>query len=168
MKINKKYLISVLFILIGLGNVSAHPFYVTICQVYFNRETTSLEISVKIFADDLAKALEKEGHTHLFIGEDREDSNTDTYIFDYTKKNLHFELNGIPAEYQFVGKELDGAVVWTYLEIKNVEDLKSVYANCTLLTDVFDTQSNIIQVEKDKKVKNLLLNKREISGTITF
>jgi len=167
-KINKKYLISVLLILIGLGNVSAHPFYVTICQVYFNKETTSLEISVKIFADDLTKALEKEGHTHLFIGEEREGPNTDTYIFDYMKKKLHFDVNGKPAEYQFVGKELDAAVVWTYLEIKNVENLKSIYTNCTLLTDLFDTQNNIIQVEKDKKVKNLLLNKREISGTITF
>lgn len=152
----------------GISSGSAHPFYVSICQVYLNRETKSLEISVKIFADDLSKALANSGHDHLFIGEDREDPNTDTYLFNYLKSNLQFDINGKMAEYQFVGKEMEDAVIWTYLEIKNVDDLESVYAQCTLLTKVFDTQSNIIQVEKDKKIKNLLLNNRETSGTILF
>ena len=110
MKINKKYLISILFILIGLSPVSAHPFYVSICQVYFNRETTSLEISLKIFADDLSKGLDNDGHPHLYIGEDREDPKTNTYLFNYLKKELRFTVNGKPVEYQFVGKELDEAV----------------------------------------------------------
>ena len=168
MKINKKYLISILFILIGLSQVSAHPFYVSICQVYFNRETTSLEISLKIFADDLSKGLDNDGHPHLFIGEDKEDPKTDTYLFNYLKKELRFKVNGNPAEYQFVGKELDEAVVWTYLEITGVNDLKSIQTECTLLTELFDTQNNVIQVEKDKEIKNLLLNKRNTSGSITF
>jgi len=167
-KVNKKYLISILFLIVGLGSLSAHPFYVSICQVYFNRETTSLEISLKIFADDLSTGLEKAGYPNLYIGEDREDPNTDTYLFSYLKKELRFEVNGKPTEYQFVGKEMDEAVVWTYLEIKNVTDLKSIQTKCTLLTEVFETQSNVIQIEKDKEIKNLLLNKRDIAGTITY
>ena len=168
MKINKKYLISILFVLAGLMQVSAHPFYVSICQVYFNRETSSLEISLKTFVDDLARGLEESGHPHLYIGEDKEDPKTDAYLFDYLKKELRFEVNGKAVDYQFVGKELDEAVVWTYLEIRNVSDLKSIRTDCTLFTEVFDTQSNVIQVEKDKEIKNLLLSKRNTTGTITF
>lgn len=167
-KIIKKYLISVLFVLSGISSVSAHPFYVSICQLYFNRETSALEIWVKIFTDDLANALEKEGHSQLYLGEAHEDPKTDSYLFQYLKKELTFQINGKQADYQFVGKESEDAVVWTYLEIKDVTELKSVQVNCKLLTGVFDTQNNMIQVEKDNKTKNLLLNKRETTGTVTF
>ncbi len=168
MKINKKYLITVLFVLIGYSPVFAHPFYVSICQINFNRENSSLEISLKIFADDLAKGLENNGHPRLYIGEDQEDTKTNTYLFEYLKKELSFAVNGKPAEYRFIGKETEDAVVWSYLEIQNVNELKSLQADCTLLTDLFATQSTIIQIEKDKTIKNLLLNRQETSGIVTF
>lgn len=168
MKIAKKYLIILFFLLTGFGSTSAHPFYVSICQVYFNRETESLEISLKTFADDIAAGLEKAGHGSLYIGEEKEDPKTDTYLFDYLKSKIKFKVNGKPVDYQFVGKELEDAVVWTYLEIPDVTDLQSIDVVSNLLTEVYDTQSNVIQVEKDKEVKNLLLSKRNTAGTITF
>lgn len=168
MKINKKYLITLLILFGSIASTFAHPFYVSICQLNFNRETSSVEISLKIFADDLSAGLENAGHRNLYLGESKEDTKTDSYIFEYLKSKLKFKINGQAVSYQFVGKELDDAVVWTYLEIQNINDLKSVEAECSILAEVYDTQSNIIQVEKNKEIKNLLLNKQTTTGSITF
>lgn len=168
MKINRKYRITLLFLFGSVASTVAHPFYVSICQLNFNRETSSVEISLKIFADDLGAGLEKAGHRNLYLGESKEDPKTDSYLFEYLKSKLRFKINGQPVSYQFVGKELDDAVVWTYLEIQHVNDLKSVEAECSVLVEVYDTQSNIVQVEKDKEIKNLLLNKQTTTGSIAF
>lgn len=168
MKIVKKYLILLLLVAGAFSKGNAHPYYLSLCQVIFNSETKSLEIQLKIFADDLILGLENAGHRHLFLGEERENPETDKYLYEYLKKALHFRVNDKEADYKFVGKETDQAAVWIYLEISDVEDLKSVGVECNLLTEVLETQSNLIQIQKGKAVRNLLLNKRNTCGTLSF
>lgn len=168
MQIKKKYFILVLFLLLGVNFAKAHPFYVSICQVNYNSETKSLEISVKVFADDLLLGLKNTGRTKIYLGEEKEDPKTDEYIFDYLNTQFSFVANGEKVNFKFVGKEIENDAVWTYLEIENVADLTSIYVECKLLTEVLESQSNIIQVNKSGEIKNLLLNKNKVSGSITF
>jgi hypothetical protein len=58
--------------------------------------------------------------------------------------------------------------VWSYLEIPDISELKTLNVNCSLLTEVLETQNNIIQVESDKKIKSLLLSKKKTKGTLSF
>ncbi len=39
--------------------VEGHPFYVSVCQVDFNPENRTFEISIKISTDDFERALEE-------------------------------------------------------------------------------------------------------------
>ncbi len=152
----------------GFLPAKAHPYYVSICQVAFNPETHALEISLKTFADDLLLGLENAGHSNIFIGEERENPKTDAFIFDYLKSKLNFKVDGKPVTYNFVGKELEDGVVWTYLEIVNVQEFSQLEVSCTLLTEVLASQNNIIQVEKNKVIKNLLLNRNKTFGILSF
>lgn len=166
-KIIKKYLFLLLFA-VQASVAAAHPFYVSICQVDFNRESQSLEISVKIFADDLLLGLENAGAAKIYLGEARENPKTDEYIFNYLRSKLAFTVNGKAAGYTFVGKEMESDVVWTYLEIGNIQELNTVGVDCSILTEVLATQSNIIQVNNGETIKNLLLDKRKTHGTVSF
>nr|WP_321356981.1 DUF6702 family protein [uncultured Draconibacterium sp.] len=168
MKISKKLILPVLFLFLGVFFSNAHPFYVSICQVNFNQQSQSLEISVKIFVDDLIEGLSEEGHNKLYIGETREDAHTDEYIYDYLKKSIRFKVNDKDVEPAFVGKEMEKDVVWAYMEIDNIANLIDIEVNCNLLTDVFSDQSNIIQVTKSGETKNLLLSKRDTNGRLNF
>ncbi|WP_321344513.1 DUF6702 family protein [uncultured Draconibacterium sp.] len=168
MKIGKKIILPVLFLFLGVFFSQAHPFYVSICQVNYNQQNQSLEISVKIFADDLLVALSEEGHEKLYIGEDKENEHTDEYIFNYLTDKIHFSVNENEVQANFVGKEMEKDVVWTYLEINDIAQLNDIEVSCNLLTDVFSDQSNIIQVNKNGKIKNLLLSKRDTSGRLNF
>nr|WP_319266422.1 DUF6702 family protein [uncultured Draconibacterium sp.] len=168
MKIGKKIILPVLFLFLGVFFSHAHPFYVSICQVNYNQQNQSLEISVKIFVDDLLVALSEEGHEKLYIGEDKENEHTDEYIFNYLTDKIYFSVNENEVQANFVGKEMEKDVVWTYLEINDIAQLNDIEVSCNLLTDVFSDQSNIIQVNKNGKIKNLLLSKRDTSGRLNF
>ena len=167
-KIYKKTFILILFLILGINSLKAHPFYVSICQLNYNNETKALEISVKTFTDDLLLGLENAGKTKLYLGEDKEDSKADEYIFAYLKSHFNFIVNSKKASLTFVGREIDSDVVWTYLEIENINDLTSIAVNCTLLTEVLEGQSNIVQVNKDGNIKNLLFNKNTTKGSLNF
>jgi hypothetical protein len=168
MKINKKYIILLLFVFIGTNFVKAHPYYVSICEVDFNRENHSLEISLKLFADDLLLGLEKNGRNKIYLGEKIENQETDTYILEYLKNRLSFKVNQKNVEYTFIGKELEDGVVWIYLEIKNVNQLLTFEVESRILLEVVENQNNIIQVNVGGTIKNLLLDKRTISGVLDF
>lgn len=152
----------------SVNMVKAHPFYVSICQVDYNRETKSLEISVKTFADDLLLGLENIGRSKLYLGEEKEHEQTNTFILEYLKSKLNFSVNNEKTEFVFVGKEMENDVVWTYLEIRNVSSLENIEVECSLLTEVLDGQKNIIQVNNGDGIKNLLLSKGNTSGTLNF
>ncbi|HYQ57816.1 MAG TPA: DUF6702 family protein [Draconibacterium sp.] len=168
MKIIKKVILPLVFLFFGVFSLQAHPFYVSICQVDFNPEHQSLEISVKIFADDLLAALAEEGKEKLFLGEPKENEHADEYIFSYLQRELTFKVNDKTVHPNFVGKEMEKDVIWTYLEISDVAALHKINVFCSMLTEVFNDQQNIIQVNKNGEIKNLLLSKKQTSGELMF
>lgn len=168
MKIVKKIVIVFCLFTFWAVATNAHPFYVSICQVDFNKENQSLEISVKIFANDLLVALEKTGATKIFLGETKENPETDKFIFNYLKSELKFKVNGKNVNYSFVGKEMETDVVWSYLEINGISELNEIEVECDLLTEEFNSQSNIIQINNGEGIKNLLLSKQKTMGSITY
>lgn len=168
MKIEKKYIILLLLFMMGSNMVKAHPFYVSICQVNYNKENKTLEISVKTFADDLLLGLKNAGKSKIYLGETKEHPQTNTYIFEYIKSKLNFSVNNETTEYAFIGRELEKDIVWTYLEISNVGSLETIQVECSLLTEVLASQSNIIQVNNGDTIRNLLLSKNKTIGSLDF
>lgn len=168
MKPAKKLLFLLYFFVAGEFSALAHPFYVSICQVDFNRQTHSLEISVKTFADDLIAGLEKNGASKIYLGEQRENSETDKWISNYIKSKIRFVVNGKNVEFSFIGKEMETDVVWSYFEIENISELSEIEVHCTLLTEIYENQSNIIQINYGEEIKNLLLSKKKTTDSVTF
>ena len=152
----------------GVNLGKAHPFYVSICQVDFNKTNQSLEISIKVFADDLLFGLKNVGVSKIYLGEEKENPNADQYIFDYIKSSLKFKINDTPKEYSFIGKEMEADVVWIYMEITNISELKKIEVDCKFLTEVLESQSNIIQFNNNDGIKSLLLNKSKQRDVLTF
>jgi hypothetical protein len=164
----KKILFLNIFLVFSTISVFSHPFYVSICQIDFNRESQSLEISVKTFADDLLLALEKEGASKLFLGEGKENPAADNLISKYLKSRLQIKVNGKKGEMKWIGKEMETDAVWSYLEIDHISALKEIEVNCTLLTEIYDSQNNIIQINLGGNIKSMLLDKKKTVEVMKF
>ncbi|HKI89712.1 MAG TPA: DUF6702 family protein [Draconibacterium sp.] len=169
MKITKKITLSFIIALLFVpGLVLAHPLHVSLCQVNFKKQEKTFEISVKIFADDLLKALEAQNIPDLYLGEKNENPKSDEYIFDYLKKNISFKINGNKTEYIYIGKEMEDDAMWCFIQINNVGELNQIEVTDLILTEIFDDQNNIVEVNNGEKILNLLLNKKNPVGTLNF
>lgn len=146
----------------------SHPFYVSICEIEHNSENESLEISLKVFANDFEEGLKKSGTGQLFLGETREVLNADSLIFSYLQTHLKFKVNQADVNYAFVGKEMEDNVVWIYLEIVGVKELSTFQVSNRILMDSIKEQQNIIQINCEGKIKNLMLNAKKYSGSLSF
>jgi hypothetical protein len=166
--VKKIFLQFALIFFAGTGTSLAHPFYVSICQMNYNEQNRSLEISVKIFADDLQAALMNRGISDLHLGETEEKPETDTFLSEYFKDHLSVLVDERLLEFHFIGKEPEDDAIWCYLEIQDVNTFSKIEVKNTILTEIFETQSNIVQVTFDGRTKNLLLKKGKTQGSLLF
>ncbi|MCI4671381.1 MAG: hypothetical protein MRZ79_24785 [Bacteroidia bacterium] len=147
----------------------AHPFHLSTTEIFFNQDQKTLEISLKLFVDDLDDGLEKAGFGKMDLGTSKENENADIFLYKYLLDNFELAVDNKPRKFSFIGKEYEkGNVVWCYLEVKGVKRMSSLYLRNHILTEVFSDQQNIVHVKKDSKTKSLRLRKDKDSGEIMF
>ncbi len=174
-------LLAGLFFIGSLTLVALHEYYVSICQITHNTEEKSLQITLKIFADDLEEAL-KDVSTNNINKIDLEATDStemafvDTLIAQYIKKHLAIQVNDLVLssnDYFFWGKELesDSDLLLCYLEVYGIpEHINTLEVQNTLLIDLFRTQSNIVHIKANggSSKKSLLLSKSKIVDSVNF
>ena len=148
-----------------------HAFHISKTDMVFQPAEKSLQITMHIFIDDLEKGLENQGQSKLFVGTEREQKDVNSLIYNYLQNKFSIQLNGKKANYTWLGKEPtnDKQALWVYLEIKNIRDIRNISVENRVLTELFDDQKNIVQINVPlKKQGYFLLNKSKSSDSITF
>lgn len=145
-----------------------HPFHVSVCQVDHNPQTQALEITFKIFTDDLEEALAAQGARRLFLGDARESQAVDRYLFNYLKHAVVFVVNGDTTAFQYLGKEIETDVTWCYVEIAKIAQVKKISVTSRLLHEIFEDQINLVHVRAGGKLKSLQLRRGQATGTLEF
>lgn len=146
-----------------------HKYYVSITTIDVNVEDGTLECSIKMFTDDLERAIEASGRYDVSITEYGSDKLVDSLIMDYVCRRLSIRY-GTPSleethrEYPLlacrpVGFETDVDLTWVYIEYKQPGNETYAIKNACL-TEVFEEQQNIVHIRKEGKVvKSLLMGK---------
>ncbi len=136
-----------------------HPFHVSKTDVVYVEKSSSIQITMHIFIDDLEKAFRQRGIENLRIGTDKESTMCNQFIQEYLKQKFKIKVNTQFIDYQWIGKENsdDFAAIYCYLEIKNVTALNRVEVISDLMTDVFSDQQNIISVVGTQQKKGYFL-----------
>ncbi len=149
-----------------------HEYYVSVCEIAHNPNTQSLEITFKIFTDDLETALKAQGADSLNIGTKKEHAKTDQYIFAYLQQQFSVRANKAAEALalQFVGKELEEDVTWCYVEITDLpkEKIASLQIENRLLMATFATQMNLVHVNYEQHKKSLFLHKGLVEDSVVF
>src|SRR5690554_2872150 len=158
-----KKIILLLFVLASHQFASAHKFYMSITEMQYNEESSYLEIIIKLFTDDIEKALEQNADSSIFLGTPKESPLTDDLLQDYLKK--HFSIkNEQKVTINFLGKEVDKNYTWVYLEVPNFNPEIEYEIKNSLLIDLFDTQANRINYYYKEETHSLNLHKDQLSG----
>ncbi len=147
---------------------TAHPFYVSVTEINHNSKEKILEISCKLFLDDLEKTLTNINKTAVDLTNVKDKSKTGKMISDYLVKHLQLKVDGKPVALQYIGYEKEKEAAWCYLQVNNVTSVKQLEINNTLLFEEFDGQISIMHVTVNGTRKSLRLNKPDAVAKFVF
>ena len=132
------------FLFFATSSFVLHKFYVAVYQVNFAPEKKMLQITSRIFVDDLNKALEKKYSKKAFFGTEKESPEDLILVKKYFSENLLFKVNGQSKAIQFLSKELEGDVLICYCSIKEVAKINTLEIQNSILVDWNSEQQNIM------------------------
>ncbi len=150
------------------GEKALHPFYVSVGRIAHDRESKSIQITFKIFTDDLTRALEKKGAKDLRLGTPEENEKAGTYIHRYLQQQFSLKVNGKEKKLAYVGKEVEVNATWCYLEVKDIPEVRELAFDCTILTELYDSQSNIVHTEVNGQKKSARLDKERTAESFQY
>jgi hypothetical protein len=142
-----------------------HPFYVSVTEVAHNAKDKALEISCKIFADDMEVVLKQKYNAVIDIDNEKQQAQINKLINDYITKHLALSVDGKPVSLSYVGFEKQSESVYCYFEVPDISSLKKLDLSNSLLQDFNNQQINImhITVNGNRKSYKLEYPKKEAS-----
>ena len=144
-----------------------HPFHISICEIEHDEDSKSLQITSRLFQDDFEIALAGEsGQSSFFERTPEEEVNQ--VLSKFFNKHLQVSVDSKKMTPQYLGFEIEENVVWCYLEIKQVNSIKEISMQYSVLVDTFDDQINLAHIRYQGKVKSLKFQKNQLTGTAAF
>ncbi len=158
-----------LFLSLGILLTSFyHPFYISVCEINHNEENKTLEISIKVFTDDLENALREEGKGILHLDSNKEIPKSDSIIGAFVKKHLILKSNKKDFELEFIGREYVEDLTWAHFQINKVKRLKELTVHNSIFFGLLEGQKNIIHLKYKGEKYNLLLKEGHEKEQILF
>jgi len=159
--------IAILFLLFTLA-FSSHKYYLSLTQIEYNKDQDSLEVIINVFMDDIEFAINKEYSVDLRLTTKQELEDVDSYFQKYLRKNLRFLVNKELVNYNFIGKEYEGDLVYFYLEVNVSDSPVSLEVYNTILVTYFEQQQNIIKFKKGSDRQSKILSKNTNKALLKF
>ncbi|MDG1398062.1 MAG: hypothetical protein P8P88_06710 [Polaribacter sp.] len=153
----------VLFFIIPLLSFSAHKYFLSLTQINYKTESKSIQIIINVFMDDIESAINKDFNINLQLTTENELADNNIYFEKYLKQKLFFKVNDIQKDFNYIGKEYDGDLIFFYLEIENINSLETINVTNDILTTHFPRQQNLVKLKVDKTQKSKFLTKHENS-----
>ncbi|MDR7371810.1 DUF6702 family protein [Flavobacterium aquidurense] len=148
-------LIGVLFL--SLSSFAFHKFYMGVFQVNYASEKKMIQITSRIFIDDLNSGLEKKYHKKTLVGTEKETPEDLELFKKYLAENFTIKINGQSKPITFLSKEIEaGDVLVCYSRIKDVDKFKTIEISNTILVDWNAEQQNITHISAYGTKKSVL------------
>jgi len=136
-----------------------HKFHLSNTKIVFNKEEKSLQITMRCFVDDIEDTIDDENGVILELGNDRELKNSDVYLKKYLLDNFKISIDNENKSIHYLGKEVEKDIIFFYLEIDSIQQIKSLKIENKVLLNVFDDQQNVIRLEINNQKKTTVLKK---------
>jgi len=154
---------------VGGGYVeNTHPLYISVTEIKHNPKDKILEVSCKMFTNDLEAALEKLSKTHVDLSAAGDKAASDKLIEAYVERHLRLKVDGRPVLLHFVGSEKENDGTWSYFQVNDVQAVKRIDAVNELLYDSFSQQIGIMHVTVGGQRKSTRLDYPESAASFEF
>lgn len=145
-----------------------HPIHVSVTEIEMNDEKKRLEIMMRVFIDDLELTLRQHFRQPELDVLDPKGQTLDQLMEAYLKLRFQVALDGKPQVVQYLGSERDHEAFIFYIEVEKVRKWRSIQVQNSIITEIYDDQSNLVHVTLAEKTRSLRLTRAKPTDIITF
>ena len=159
----------------AIRNPHLHKVHVSVSQLEYNQKAQSVEIVLRVYADDLENALSQ--HAKRQVKLDPTTANKDKRVVETVMAYLrdNFQLKdkaGRAVRLNWVGMEWQTDMYWLYVEGKmpavpaNSNALEGAQLKNKVFNELFDDQVNIVNAKIQHKQFGLMFESKDGFKTI--
>ncbi len=152
-------IVSFLLLISLTASRSAHDFHASVTQMQYNSTEKIFEISIRLFTDDLEKALSQDVNANVRISPgDKSDAIIEKYIHSHF---VYVTSQNQPKAINYVGHESEIDANWLYLEMPYAESFRGGLLKQNVLMEVFDDQANMVNIQYQGQKKTFVFRKNQ-------
>lgn len=143
--------ILLLFFNVSFTLNNTHEFHLSNSELKYKSSSDEIQLSLKIFIDDLETALAARGVEGLYIGTEKESDESINYVGEYLSDVFRISTSSEDLKAEIIGTELseDLAALWCYVRFPMENDCSKIMVTNTILTELFDDQKNIVSFKTE-------------------
>ncbi|UWX54142.1 hypothetical protein NYZ99_14115 [Maribacter litopenaei] len=159
-----------LFILPLLAFTAAHKFYISVTNVNYSEKDDALQITSRLFLDDMNAVLKERYGIQPKLGIKAESELNREYFEKYLRSKFTVEIDGKTVPYTFLGKKYDTDMVICYPEVPkiNLLGVSTIAITNELLTDMYYDQQNVVHFKVKGQKKSYVLVKSDTKGMLNL
>ncbi len=138
-----------------------HKFYVSVTQIDYNKSQARVEITSRIFIDDLENTLAKRYNKKLNLATKIEAKEANLYLEEYLLSKMNLKINGKVEPLVFLGLEYEDDVVICYFKATFSKKITTFEYYNTVLTELYSEQQNIVHIAVSDEKQSFLLTKNK-------
>jgi hypothetical protein len=155
-----------IFIFSGVEKV--HPLHLSVMEIAHDQKEKELEITLRVFIDDLQSAIRNKLNQEDLDILHPANTTSDKLIWEYLQPHLSVQLDGKRQTIKYLGHEADADALTFYIQVQPVKTWKTIEIKNSILTELFEDQSNLVNITLGEKTKSLRLMQDNPSGKLSF
>ncbi|RDI54737.1 DUF6702 family protein [Flavobacterium glaciei] len=151
-----------------MTSFSVHKFYVALYQINYVPQKKMLQITARIFVDDLNSAVGKKYTKNINIGSENETDEDLILLKKYLSEKFSIKINGHSRPMNLLSKEMEGDVLICYLNIKEVPKVNSIEVYNAINIEGNSEQQNIMHFNVFGVKNTLLFTESTTKGMLKY
>lgn len=167
----KSFKLYLLILLVPLMTAAGiHKFYVSVTNMEYAEEQRALQITTRIFIDDIEEVLKARYDVKAELDTEKEIKESDELIGKYLAAKIVIHINGEQKSFTYLGKEYSDDLMVCYMEITNIDlaGIRSIEIKNDVLTELFEEQQNVVHLKMGSKKKSFILVRENNKGMLNL
>ena len=137
----------------GARPATRHAYHSSILELKLNPEKKQVELALKVFTDDLEKALSQGQPKTVNLREVRALPLAELYLHQHLKLSLPAAARQprLPLDVQFIGLQPEKDAYWLYAKAPLPHPTTELLLHQDMLLELFSDQMNIVNAEGNGK-----------------
>ena len=144
------------------GRGAFHDFHTSLTQMQFEAKAQTVEVSIRMFTDDLETALTREngGKPVRFGGPAKVDQLLEKYV---RKHFIVADAQRKQRTWTYLGYEQEADAHWVYLEMpaSGANTFRNIVIKQDILMELFEDQVNLINIQYNQQKKTLVFRNNQ-------